>query len=258
MADTVLEQCKWLQQPDGSRLAWCGAAKPDGVTIVFLAGHGSDMAGTKALATAEWAAAQGHGMIRFDYFGHGISDGNLLDGTISRWKQDCLAIIDQIAEGRLVLVGSSLGGWLMILAALARPERVAALVGIAAAPDFTEDLIWDELDEPRRRQALAEGRITEPNPYDPEGEVVYPMTLIEDGRKNLVLRSALPLHCPVRLLHGMEDAEVPWQTAEKLASVIRGCDTEVILAEGAGHRFSEPDQLDLLISTLAEVTRRIH
>lgn len=245
----------YLETEHGARLAWTGAEIPGKPTLVFLPGHGSDMDGTKAIATAEWAEDNGFGMIRFDYSGHGQSDGEFLDGTIGAWKKDCLAVIDTLTREKLILIGSSLGGWLMMLVAHERTSRLAGVIGIAAAPDFTDDLIWNALD-PEQQQTMREtGRIALPNPYAPE-DVVYTYGLVEDGRDHFVLNRRVNLTCPVRLLHGAKDEEVPVETAEKLAGVINSPDIEVIIESEAGHRFSEPDQIDLLISCLDTITRK--
>ena len=249
------DEVNFLDTDHGARLACSGWQVDGAASIVFLAGHGSDMDGSKALATADWAREKGYGMVRFDYSGHGRSSGDMMDGTISLWLKDTLAVLDELTVGRVVLVGSSLGGWLMMLAARARPERIGGLIGIAAAPDFTEDLIWAELDNGQRQQMMADGFIAVPNPYAPE-DIIYPYALITDGRDNLVLRARLSASYPVRFLHGMQDAEVPYSTAEALAANIDGTDTEVVLVKGAGHRFSEPDQLDILRAYLGEVTLR--
>ena len=242
-----------LETGHGSRIAWTGAEVAGSPTIVFFPGHGSDMDGTKALAAAAWAGANGCGMIRFDYSGHGRSSGEFLDGTIGAWKRDCLAVLDGLTRERLVLVGSSLGGWLMVLAAMERAPRIAGLVGVAAAPDFTRDLIWAGLSAEQQRTMEREGRIAQPNPYG-EGEVVYTHALVTEAEAHLVLDRTLERDCPVRLLHGMRDEEVPPGTAERLAAAIDSPDIEVILDEDAGHRFSEPGQIDLLLSCLDAVT----
>ena len=243
----------YLTLDSSDRIAYQANLVEGKPTIVFLPGHGSDMLGGKALATAEWAEQQGLGILRFDYFGHGASSGDILAGTISRWCQDCLDVIDHLGLDEVYLVGSSLGGWLMVLVALSRPHQVRALVGIAAAPDFTEDLIWRALSQDQRAEMESTGRISLPNPYSDE-DVIYPLNLITDGRKNLVLRTPLALSCPVRLLHGTADEEVPFETSEKLAANITHDNVEVVLVEGAGHRFSEPEHIDILLATLAEVT----
>ena len=220
-----------------------------GVGVVFLCGHGSDMDGTKALEAEAWARATGRPFLRFDYRGHGQSSGDFLDGNVSSWTADSLAAFDALTDGPQILVGSSLGGWLMLNVALARPARVAGLIGIAAAPDFTEDLLWAEFTDEQRRRIEADGVIALPNPYADE-PVKYPWHLITDGRDNLRLRGGLDIACPVHLLHGMKDEEVPWKTATATAAALASEAVEVTLVKEAGHRFSEPDQLALLRNAL--------
>jgi len=232
-----------------------GDAGADGPGIVFLIGHGSDMDGTKALACEDWARRNGRACLRFDYSGHGLSSGDFLDGNISSWTADCLAVLDALTTGPQILVGSSLGGWLMLNVALARPDRVAGLIGIAAAPDFTEDLLWAAFTDDQRRQIEAEGRIALPNPYSDE-PVIYPWHLITDGRHNLRLRGGLDITCPVHLLHGMQDAEVPWQTATATAAALASDDVEITLVKEAGHRFSEPDEIARLVAALDRMTAK--
>jgi len=245
----------YLQLATGDKLAFrrTGGSSPG---VVFLCGHGSDMDGTKALEVESWAVRRGIGCLRFDYRGHGLSSGAFLDGNISSWTDDCLAALDDLTDGPQILVGSSLGGWLMLNVALARPQRVAGLVGIAAAPDFTEDLLWQEFDESQRRQIEADGVLALPNPYSEE-PVRYPWHLITDGRKNLRLRGKLDIAAPVHLLHGMQDEEVPWQTATNTAAALTGGDVEITLVKTAGHRFSEPDQLALLRGALDRMVARL-
>ena len=245
----------YLSLDAGHRLAYrrCGGDAPG---VVFLCGHGSDMDGTKAIETESWARDRGLACLRFDYRGHGLSSGDFLDGNISSWTADCLAALDDLTDGPQILVGSSLGGWLMLNAALARPTRVAGLVGIAAAPDFTEDLLWAAFDDDQRRRIEADGVIALPNPYADE-PVKYPWHLITDGRENLRLRGDLNITVPVHLLHGMEDEEVPWQTATRIATALTASDVEVTLVKGAGHRFSEPDQLARLRGALDRMADRL-
>jgi pimeloyl-ACP methyl ester carboxylesterase len=245
----------FLQTNHGNRLAWTGGEIDGSPTIVFFAGHGSDMDGTKAVAVDIWARDNGFGIIRFDYSGHGQSSGDFLDGTISAWKADCLAVVDELTTQPLILIGSSLGGWLMTMVARERSSRIIGIIGIAAAPDFTDELIWDELTPEQQIEMKTTGRIALPNPYAPE-DVIYTYKLIEDGRKNFVLDDKIPVGGPVRLLHGMKDEEVPHTSSEKLATVFKSSDIEVILDEGAGHRFSEPDQIELILSCLDEISRR--
>lgn len=208
------------------------------------------------METETWARKRGLACLRFDYRGHGLSSGDFLDGNISSWTADSLAALDALTEGPQILVGSSLGGWLMLNVALARPARVAGLVGIAAAPDFTEDLLWAEFDDEQRRRIASDGVIALPNPYADE-PVRYPWHLITDGRQNLRLRGDLEIRAPAHLLHGMEDEEVPWQTATRIAAALTGSDVEVTLVKRAGHRFSEPDQLALLRGALDRMMDRV-
>ena len=220
--------------------------------IIFLAGHGSDMEGSKALFLEEWAKAHGQAFLRFDYRGHGLSSGSMDATNISDWTEDVITVIDELSEGPQILAGSSLGGWLMLNATLLRPERVAGLIGIAAAPDFTEDLIWAKLSGDQRRHIQSVGEIALPNPYTDE-PVVYPYHLVEDGREHLRLRGTLDIDKPIRLLHGMKDAEVPWQIATRIAECASSTDVRIHLIKDAGHRFSEPQQLDLLQQVTSEL-----
>jgi pimeloyl-ACP methyl ester carboxylesterase len=216
--------------------------------VMFLPGFKSDMTGGKATALRAYCLRRGRAFVRFDYSGHGASEGRFEDGTIGRWAADAVAIIDRVAAGPQVLVGSSMGGWIALLAARSRPERIAALVGIAAAPDFTEDLMWATYPEAVRDTLRREGRYLESSAY---GEP-YPVTLrlIEEGREHLVLRSPLRLPFPVRLIQGMRDPDVPWQTALRLAQHIDGDDVEVLLVGNGDHRLSEPADLARLEAVL--------
>ena len=211
----------------------------------------SDMTGDKALAVQRFCAERGFGCLRLDYSGHGASGGRFEDGTIGRWTDDALAAIDALTEGKLVLVGSSMGGWIALLVALARAERVAGLVGIAAAPDFTETLMWEAM-APREREVLQrEGVLRVPSAYG--GEQVITRGLIEEGRLHLLLGRPIAIGCPVRLLHGMQDPDVPWETAPRLASHLAGEDVRVTLVKDAGHRLSRPQDMALLLGAVEEM-----
>ncbi len=245
-----------LKTEHGTDIAWTGRITEGSPTFVFFAGHGSDMNGTKALAVDEWAQENGYGIIRFDYFGHGQSSGEYLDGTISIWRKDCNAVLDQLTTGPVIIVGSSLGGWLMMLAARDRIDRIKGLIGIAAAPDFTDDLIWNALSSEDQLKMKRDGKIALPNPYS-DDDVIYPYSLITDGRDNFVLRDKQETPFPVRLLHGMDDEEVPSSTAETLAKNLIGNDIQVVLVKGAGHRFSSAEQIDILIATLGEIALKV-
>ena len=215
-------------------------------TIVFLPGYRSDMTGGKATALFDWARASGRGCLLLDYSGCGASPGEFADGTLSRWRDEVLALIAAETSGRLLLVGSSMGGWLMMLAALALdPARIAGLVGVAAAPDFTE---WGF--DPGQKAALAAGdTVLEVNPYGPEPTPTYP-GFWADGQRLRLLEGDIALDCPVRLLHGGRDREVPYQIALRLATALRSEDVQVTLVKDADHRLSRSCDIDLLLRTV--------
>jgi pimeloyl-ACP methyl ester carboxylesterase len=237
-----------LARDDGATIAYRRreGRKPG---VIFLGGFMSDMTGTKARTLDAFCAARGQDFLRFDYFGHGASSGAFADATIGRWKGDALAVLDHLTKGPQVLVGSSLGGWLMLLAALARPERVAALVGIAAAPDATEALMWQRFPPAVRDAIRANGQIRVPSEYSREGYLIT-RNLIDEGRQHLVLAQGVALDCPVRLLHGMADKDVPWQMSLDLAERIAGQDVRVTLIKDGDHRLSRDEDLALLLRTL--------
>lgn len=244
-----------LPRPDGATIAYhrlAGAAPG----IVFLGGYRSDMTGTKALFLDNYCRKRGRAYVRFDYFGHGASSGDFALGTVGRWRDDAIAVIDSLTTGPQILVGSSMSGWIMLLAALARPERIAALVGIAGAPDFTEELLWPRLSPAQRETLMEEGRLVLPSDYDPAG-YLYTHALIEDGRRHLLLGGLIPLDIPVRLLHGMRDASVPWRVSLRLAERLTGRDVLVTLVKDGDHRLSNPAELALLAQTLDALTPSI-
>jgi pimeloyl-ACP methyl ester carboxylesterase len=220
--------------------------------IVFLGGFMSDMTGTKARTLDAFAAARGQAFLRFDYFGHGASSGDFAEATVGRWKADALLALDRLTEGPQILVGSSLGGWLMLLVALERPQRIASLIGIAAAPDATEALMWARLPPEHRAAMERDGSIRVPSQYDPAGYLLT-WRLIEEGRRHLVMRSPIPLTCPVRLLHGMRDPDVPWRTSLALAEKLESSDVEVTLVKDGDHRLSTERDLALLMRTIASL-----
>jgi pimeloyl-ACP methyl ester carboxylesterase len=223
--------------------------------VVFFGGFRSDMTGTKALFLQDFCRCRGHAYVRFDYFGHGASTGDVTLGTIGRWAEDANAVLDSLTEGRQILVGSSMGGWIMLLAALVRAERVRALVGVAAAPDFTEDLFWPRLDQTRQRELRETGAVTVPSEYHPEG-YTYRLSLFEDGKRHLLMRGPIALECPVRLLHGKRDDAVPWQTSLSLADRLNRGDVAVTLVKGGDHRLSSEPDLARLARTLDELLSR--
>lgn len=221
-------------------------------TVVFLGGFRSDMTGTKAIALGAWAQRTGRAYLRFDYLGHGQSSGRFEDGTIGRWLDDSLAVLDQLTTGRLVLVGSSMGGWLSLLAARARPERLAGLVLIAAAPDFTERMLFKGLSPDERARLQREGRLERPSQYSPEPSV-FTWKLIEEGRNHLLLDKKLSLPCPVRLLHGQSDPDVPWEYSLQIANHLEAPQVITTLIKGGDHRLSTQADIARLIATVEEL-----
>jgi pimeloyl-ACP methyl ester carboxylesterase len=243
-----MERTGRLDRGDGVELAW--AALPgSGPTVVFLPGFNSDMAGSKATELAAFCERRGQAMLRLDYSGHGESGGAFVDGTIGRWRDDALAVIDATTEGPLLLVGSSMGGWIALLVALALPSRVTGLVGIAAAPDFTEKLMWQAMSPAEQETLRREGQLAVPSQYgDP---YVITLGLIEDGRRHLLLEGPIPLNVPVRLLQGQRDDDVPWELALTLARQIDGSDVQVTLVKDGDHRLARPADLALLCGSVA-------
>lgn len=236
-----------LTRPDRPALAYHHRTGT-GPTILFLPGYMSDMAGSKALALDAWAAAHDRALLRFDYGGCGISEGAFEAQTLTDWRDDALALLDRVITGPVLLVGSSMGGWLMLLVALARPDRVAGLVGIAAAPDFTD---WG-YDADARAVLARDGRIVEPSAYDDHGTVLT-RAFHASGQAALLLDTAIAIDCPVRLLHGQADADVPFPIALRLAAALRSADVQTLLVKDGDHRLSRPQDLDLLIATVARL-----
>jgi len=244
----MIETTGRLDRGNGTELAWARLAG-DGPTVVFLPGFRSDMSGDKATALASFCAGRGLGMLRFDYSGHGASGGDFLEGTIGSWAADALAAVDALTTGKLILVGSSMGGWMALLTAIARPERIAALIGIAAAPDFTQRLMWDSMTPSERAVLDRDGVLYVPSRY---GEPT-PITraLIQDGANHLVLTGRMPIRCPVRLLHGQADPDVPWELALRIAEQVETPDVRVTLIKDGDHRLSRPADLALLRQTVS-------
>jgi pimeloyl-ACP methyl ester carboxylesterase len=248
---------EYLEPEPGRRLAYHRlAASDDAETapgVVFLGGFKSDMTGTKAVFLESWCQERGRAFLRFDYTGHGQSSGDFLDGCIGDWARDAHDAVTALTEGPQIIVGSSMGGWVALLLARRAPERVAALVGIAAAPDFTEDGMWAEFTEAQRAAIMAEGRLDLPSEYSDEPYVIT-RRLIEDGREQLVLRTPLLLPFPVRLLQGTADEDVPQERALILLEHLESPDARLQLVKGADHRFSEARELGILAATLDEVS----
>lgn len=237
--------------PQGRRLAYRYSAPSTGLTFVWLSGFKSDMTGTKVTVLETWAQQAGHGFLAFDYSGHGVSGGAFEDGTISAWREDALAAIEGLTSGALVLVGSSMGGWMALLSALALKNRVAAMVLIAPAPDFTQKLMWPEFSAEQQAEIMDQGRTLRPSDYgDP-----YPITrdLIADGKQWALLDAPIDLTCPIRILQGMQDPDVPWQHAFRLVEALKSEGLVFSLIKDGDHRLSRDQDIERLVATCGEL-----
>ena len=242
-----------LVTPEGRRIAY-HLQDGTGPAVVFLGGFKSDMQGTKAVFLEDWARKSGRAFLRFDYSGHGESDGAFTDGAIGDWFEDACAAIGMLA-GPVVLVGSSMGGWISLQIARALPDRVAGLVTIAAAPDFTEDSMWGGFDDDQKATLSRDGQVALPSDY---GEpYIITQRLIEDGRTRLVLRDPLDLPFPVRFLQGTADADVNMSVALRLLEHATGDDMRLTLVKGADHRFSDDRCLTLIQDSVEDVLSRL-
>ena len=227
-----------------------------GPALVWLGGFKSDMKGTKAEALDRWAAEQGRACLRFDYSGHGESSGEFRDGTIGLWLQESLAVYREFAKGPQVLIGSSMGGWIALLLAaqlrkLTGSAPLAGMVLIAPAVDFTEELMWKQFSPAIKRDIEEKGEWIRPSDYDPGG---YPITrkLIEDGRQHLMLGGLIETGCPVHILQGVQDTDVPWRHAEELVTRLSRDDVVLTLIKDGDHRLSRPEDLERLIAAVTE------
>jgi len=238
---------QFVTRPDGVRLAY-RHLPGRGPTLVFLPGYKSDMQGGKAQALAAWAADKGQATLRLDYSGCGESEGTFENGTLDIWRDDVLAVIAEAKVGPIILIGSSLGGWLMLLLAEALGDQVTGLVGIAAAPDFTD---WD-FDDADRATIAATGRIERPSDYGYEPMVIT-QGFWQSGQSNLRLTGKIGIDCPVRLIHGQCDPDVPWETSLKLAAALRSSDVQTILLKDGDHRLSRDQDIALLIDVVAKL-----
>ncbi len=232
---------------DGVRLAY-RYLPGEGPTLVFLPGYMSDMQGGKAQALASWAEREGRAMLRLDYSGCGESEGAFEDGTLNIWRDDVLAVVRHAVTGPVILIGSSMGGWLMLLVAQGLGEDVKALIGIASAPDFTD---WD-FDETDKALITAHGRIERPSDYgyDP---MVITKSFWQSGQDNLQLGGQTAIDCPVRLIHGQCDPDVPWEISLKLAKQLRSSDVQTILIKDGDHRLSRDQDIELMIDVVAKL-----
>ena len=243
---------KFLSTPDGEKIAY-KYSPGKGPTLIWCGGLKSDMEGSKATHLHGWAIKEGRPFIRFDYFGHGESSGRFRDSMVSRWAQDTIQVIDDLTEGDVILIGSSMGGWASLLAAMARPAKVKALLLIAPAPDFTEKLMWANWSPAQRETLTHEGILYEPSDYDEPYE--YSRDLIEDGRNNQILDTPINFIGPVRILQGAKDDVVPWQYAQKIIDVITSQDIDYTLVKAGDHSLSAPADLGRLVRTASELCR---
>lgn len=247
-------QTQFLTSPQGRRLAY---HKTDGAGpgVVFLGGFKSDMEGTKALYLEDWARRTGRAFLRFDYSGHGQSSEAFTDGCIGDWAEDARAVIDALSDGPQLLVGSSMGGWISLLTARTMPERVAGLVTIAAAPDFTEDSMWAGFSQAQKAELAESGQVALPSEYDEP--YIITAKLIEEGRQNLVLRDPLNLPFPTRFLQGTADADVDMSVALRLLDHATGDDMRLTLVKGADHRFSDEACLAMIEASVEDVLAHV-
>jgi pimeloyl-ACP methyl ester carboxylesterase len=248
-------ETSFLSTKQGRKLAY-HRTEGRGPWIVFLGGLKSDMEGTKAVFLEEWARDQGRAFLRFDYSGHGESSGAFTDGCIGDWAQDTASAVAELTSGPIVPVGSSMGGWQALLLARAHPERVAGLVTIAAAPDFTEDGYWASFSDAQKQLLKDNGQVELPSDY--MESYIITQRMIEDGRQQLVLRDPLPLPFPVRFLQGTDDTAVSVETAVKLLEHATGPDMQLRLVKDADHRFSDGPCLGLILKSLDEVLNASH
>jgi len=223
--------------------------------VLFLPGFHSTMQGNKARFLESYCQERGHQFTRFDYTGHGDSPGLFEEGTIEQWRDDALAVLDHVCSGPQILVGSSMGGWLASLVAALRPERIHALLGVACAPDLTDELLSPMLST-AQHQALRAGETIElDNDYEGIDPHRIRQALLDSGTRCSVLNQSLPISCPVRLFHGTSDKDVPWQLSQRLLEAIAGTDAQLTLLKGADHRFSNPAELKLITDTLGELLK---
>ncbi len=240
-----------LARAPGRAIAYCRAqGKTPGV--VFLPGFRSDMQGGKALALEAHCRNAGRAFVRFDYTGHGRSEGRFEEGTVGAWRADVLEVLDRLTAGPQVLVGSSMGGWLMLLAALARPERIAGLVGIATAADFATRLMEKRLPDAAKAALARDGIVHLPSAYTPEPTPVT-KRLVEESRTHELLHAPIPLRCPVRLIHGTADPDVPWQLSLELLQRLESAEVELHLVKDGDHRLSSAQDLARLCRVVEAV-----
>lgn len=253
MFEAGIPPARMLSHKDGERIAHYIDGDGD-VEVLWCGGFSSDMTGEKATTIAQWGIKRGRRIVRFDYFGHGQSSGKFSEGTIGRWKEDAALVQEKLVRGRHVIVGSSMGGWISMMLALERPERVAGLLLLAPAPNFTERLLWNGFSDEEKRQCREQGFL---NLGDPEDEEEYLVTYrqIEEARAHLLPEDALPIRCPVRIIHGMGDDVVPWRHSLEIVEQVESHNVAITLPKESDHRLSSPDDLLLIQQGLEELVR---
>lgn len=242
-----MNDLKFHIMPDGRRIAF-RSAKGAGATLVFLPGYMSDMDGGKATAAMDWAKQNGRSCLMLDYSGCGSSSGDFADGSLSKWRDEVLALIEAQDVNSIILIGSSMGGWLMLLIGLALGDRLSGMIGIAAAPDFSD---WG-FDEGQKAKLSAGETIFEDNPYGPEPTPTHAL-FWQDAETHRLLEGTIALDCPVRLLHGQRDDDVPWETSMRLAQAVRSDDVQVSLIKDGDHRLSRDGDIALLLRTISSL-----
>lgn len=245
----------YFKTPQGRKIAY-HQISGEGIGVVFLGGFNSDMTGTKAVFLEEWALKNNRPFLRFDYSGHGESSEEFIEGCIGNWKQDAMEIISSLTNGPQILVGSSMGGWIALLLCGEIPKKICGLVGIAAAPDFTEDNMWASFSKTQKDKLAESGYLELPSDYD-SGPYIITKKLIEDGRKHLVLKSSLKVNFPCRFLQGTADVDVDISVALSLINHIEGSDIRLTLVKDVDHRFSNSSNLNLISKTIHSVTKAV-
>lgn len=246
---------QFLNRPDLPKLAY-QKIKGKSPGVIFLPGFASNMNGQKAVALEDFCNSLGHSFVRFDYTGCGSSEGDIKECTVGRWKKDVLSVLDELSEGPQILVGSSLGGWLMLLAAIARPEKIAALVGVAAAADHFVTS-FNQLTVEVKKDIEEKGQWKVPTKYNEEGFYDIPYNFIKEAENHCLLNTPIPIKSPMKLIHGMKDEDVPWHVSMQIAERVLSPDVDVILRKNGQHRLSEKDDIKLLVYTIDDLIDKL-
>ncbi|KAK6316760.1 palmitoyl-protein thioesterase ABHD10, mitochondrial [Coregonus clupeaformis] len=246
---------QYATRPDLPKLAY-RKVKGKSPGVVFLPGFASNMGGKKADALEEFCQSLGHSYLRFDYTGCGSSEGEMVDGTVGTWKKDVLYVLDELVEGPQILVGSSMGGWLMCLAAIARPERTAAMVGISTAADHFVT-VFNTLPIEARKEIEEKGQWVVPTKHNEEGSITFTTEFLKEAEQHCILQSPIPVTCPVRLIHGMKDQDVPWHISMQVAERVLSNDVDVILRKHGQHRMVEKEDIKLIVYTIDDLIDKL-